>query len=172
MRDIFCDVHVLKNIDQLKGEINLKEEDTGQSIIIGGIPENAVLLKLDVDKKGYKKRSAYLRSSCEFIHQGCDYCLILPDFSQAFLFELKSQRPKGYADQFVAAELFIEYCCNLWNKLQCNNTSLVFTRILLSPHFNSTSGDIIKLTKPDRCNNDIEILTPGFPNRIRLERFL
>lgn len=175
MRDIFCNVRVLQGFDQLQGKMVLTEEDTGQSIEIGGIPENAILLKLDVDRAAYKIRSSYFRRGLEFIHKGCDYCLILPDTNRAILFELKSNNPKGYANQFVASELFIEYCSKLWNKFNCSNLTLDFTRVLLSPKYSpqfTTTGKVMRMTRPDRCANDVEIITPGFPNRIRLERLL
>lgn len=176
MIDLFCNTHVIQAFDQLRGEMRLTEDATGQVITIGGIPNNAILLKLDVDRpREYKVRSAYLRRGLEFIHKGCDYCLILPDLNRAILFELKSQNPKGYANQFVVSELFIEYCSNLWNKYSCGNSSLTFTRILLSPRFNvqfTKTGKPLRLLKPDRCQNEIEIFTPGFPNRLRLDRLL
>lgn len=175
MRDIFCNVRVLQAFDQLRGVMVLEEEDTGQSIEIGGIPANAILLKLDVNRAEYKIRSSYFRRGLEFIHKGCDYCLILPDMDRAILFELKSNNPKGYANQFVASELFIEYCYKLWNKFNCANVNLAFTRVLLSPKFNvqfTKTGKVMRMIRPDRCSNDVEIITPGFPNRIRLERFL
>lgn len=175
MREIFCDKNVLQEINQSKGEAKLKEELTGQSIIIGGIPKNAILLKLDVDKRGYKQRSAYLRNGVEYIHKGCDYCLILLETNQAVLFELKSNRPKEYADQFVASELFVDYCTKLWNKYNCADITLSFKRVLLSPRFNRTltsSKELLRFTKRDRCKTDISIISPGFPSRVRLEKLL
>ena len=175
MKDIFCDSYVLQAFDQARGEMQLKEDATGQSIIVGGVPNNAILLKLDVDRKQYKVRSAYLRSGLEFIHKGCDYCLILPDQNLALLFELKSMNPKGYANQFVASELFIEYCVKLWNKFNCNNVALDFKRVLLSPKFNrsfTNHREVHKLCIPDRCNNDVNIISPGFPSRVRLEKLI
>lgn len=175
MREIFCNEQVIQDFDQVTGELRLQEETTGQSITIGGIPNNAILLKLDVDGPNYKVRSAYLRRGVEFIHKGCDYCLILPDQNLIVLFELKSKNPKGYADQFVASELFIDYCIKLWNKFNCTNSTFEFRRILLSPKFNysyTNNKELHTLTKPDKCNNDIRIYSPGFPPRMRLEKIL
>lgn len=175
MRELFCNEQVIQDFDQVGGEISLKEESTGQSVIISGIPNNAVLLKLDVDRPNYKVRSAYLRKGIEFIHKGCDYCLILPDLKLIVLFELKSKNPKGYADQFVASELFIEYCIKLWNMFNCSNTTFEFRKILLSPKFNynyTNNKELHTLSKLDRCNNIVKIYSPGFPRRMRLEKVL
>jgi len=175
MKEIFCDKYVLQNFDQEQSEVKLKEDITGQSIIIGGVPSNSILLKLDVERKGYKVRSQYLRSGKEFIHKGCDYCLILPEKEIALLFELKSEKPKGYIDQFIASELFIEYCMNLWNKLSCKSTKLSFIRVLLSPKYNiqyTNSKEVFKFQKEDRCKLNINIISPGFPERVRLEKLI
>lgn len=175
MREIFCNAFVLQDFDHARGEMQLKEEETGQNIIVGGIPNDAILLKLDVSRKPYKVRSIYLRSGLEFIHKGCDYCLILPSLNLALLFELKSMRPKGYADQFVASELFVDYCVKLWNRFSCNHFAIDYRRILLSPKFDrffTSHREVHKFTVPDRCNNDIQVISPGFPTRVRLEKLL
>ncbi len=175
MKEIFCNEQVLQDFDQLRCELRLQEETTGQSITISGIPYNAILLKLDIDRHNYKVRSAYLRRGLEFIHKGCDYCLILPDKQLIILFELKSYNPKGYADQFAASELFIDYCIKLWNKFNCDDSIFEFKRILLSPRFNygfTNKKELHKLTKNDRCNNEVKIYSPGFPSRMRLEKVL
>lgn len=175
MKELFCNKQVIQDFDQLAGEIRLKEEKTGQTIIISGIPANAILLKLDVDRRDYKVRSAYLRREVEFIHKACDYCLILPDKNLIILFELKSNKPKGYVDQFIVSELFIEYCVKLWNKLKCTNSTFEFKRILLSDKFNynyTSSKELHALNKTDRCKNEVRIYSPGFPQRMRLEKVL
>lgn len=177
MKEIFCNTHVIQNFDTEKGILNLKEKTTkvDQSILISGIPDDAILLKLDVGRPNYKVRSAYLRVGHKFIHKGCDYCLILPQRNLAILFELKSKRPKGYVDQFNASQIFIEYCLKLWNTLHCNTQELNFKRILFTknPSYRLTdSRRLIKIEKWDRCNERIEIFSPGFPHRIRLEKLL
>ena len=175
MKEIFCNEQVVQDFDQFAGELRLQEEATKQSITIGGVPNNAILLKLDIDRRNYKVRSAYLRRGLEFIHKGCDYCLILPDRNLAILFELKSNNPKGYADQFIASELFIEYCVKLWNKLNCINLTFEFKRILLSPKYNynyTRNSELHTLNKTDRCNNEVRVYSPGFPLRMRLEKVL
>jgi hypothetical protein len=175
MKEIFCDEYVLKQIDQIKGEVELKEEITGQAIIIGGLPNDAVVIKLDVDKREYKKRSAYLRAGLEYIHKGCDYCIILPNLQKAVFFELKSNNPKGYADQFVVSELFVEYCANLWNKYKCDTMKLLSLRVLLSPKYDAVYTKIDRMhktTKKDRCKNEIQIISPGFPKRLKIQKIL
>lgn len=175
MKDIFCDKYVIQGFDQNRGELVLKEEGTNQSIVIGGIPIDAILIKLDIDKPNYKIRSSYFRPGQKFIHQGCDYCLILPSSNLAILFELKSSYPKGYVDQFTASELFIEYCTKLWNKLNCDNINLSFKRILLSPKYNyhfTSNKELHNLTKLDRCKTEIKVFSPGFPKKLRLEKLI
>lgn len=175
MKEIFCNKRVVQGFDQARHELQLKEELTGQSITIGDIPDDAILLKLDVDKKEYKVRSAYLRSGQKFIHKGCDYCLILPSSGLALLFELKSNNPRGYADQFVASQIFIEYCVNLWNSFHCDAISLSFKRVLLSPKYNRTftgQKTLHQLTPPDKCGNEVACISPGFPERLRLSKII
>ncbi|MDH0660733.1 MULTISPECIES: hypothetical protein [Empedobacter] len=175
MESIFCDLQVIKSYDEIRKEVKLVEETTGQSIIVGGLPEDSLILKLDVDQAGYKKKSSYLRSGVEFIHKGCDYCVIIPSINKIVLFELKSNQPKGYADQFVASEIFLNYCNALWKKYNNCIQEFDFVRVLLSPKFNgqlTSTKDVIKFTKPDRTKEEILILSPGFPPRIRIEKFL
>ena len=123
MRDVFCDVEVIQSFDQLNHKIDLREDENRQLITIGGIPEDSILLKLDVDKPEYKQKSKYLKRGESFIHKGCDYCLIIPSKDLIVLFELKSMKPKvkNYVDQFIASEIFINYCNNLSNYKNCTN---------------------------------------------------
>lgn len=175
MESIFCDLHVIKSYDEIRKEVKLVEETTGQNIIIGGLPEDSIILKLDIDHAGYKKKSSYLRSGVEFIHKGCDYCIIIPSINKIVLFELKSNNPKGYADQFVASEIFLNYCNALWKKFNNCVQEFNFVYVLLSPKYNgqlTSSKNVIKFTKLDRTNEEIRILSPGFPPRIRIEKFL
>ncbi len=175
MKELFCDRYVLQGFDEVGSEIILREDATGQSIKIGGVPNDAILIKLDVDKKEYKKRSSYFRTGLGFVHQGCDYCLILEHQKQAILFELKSSCPKGYVEQFVASELFIDYCVKVWNKYKCTNLKLSFKRVLLSTKFNrhlTSSTKLLTLKKTDKCKNEVTIISPGFPQRIHLNKLL
>jgi hypothetical protein len=176
MKEIFCDEEVLQAFDEDNQTMILKEEDNNQYITIGGIPKDAILLKLDVDKIGYKQKSKYLRRGVTFIHKGCDYCLVMPTQNLILLFELKSLKPKekNYIEQFVASEIFITYCKNLHdykNKLISNYT---FKRVLLSTKYNYglTNNSVIDISKVDNYGNTISIITPGFPPRIRLEKLL
>ena len=174
MEGIFCDLQVIKSYDEIRKEVRLVEETTGQGIIIGGLPEDSLVLKLDVDLAGYKKKSSYLRTGVEFIHKGCDYCVIVPSLNKIVLFELKSNRPKGYADQFVASEIFLNYCNALWQKYNNCTQEFNYVRVLLSPSFNRqlTNREVIKFTKTDRTKEEIQIVSPGFPSRIRIQKFL
>ncbi|WP_375182244.1 hypothetical protein [Chryseobacterium sp.] len=175
MREVFCDREVLQGIDQIKKEITLKEDENNQKIIIGGIPDNAILLKLDVDKKEYKQKSFYLKRGKDFIHKGCDYVLILPDFKKIILLELKSAKPKEkrYVDQFRASEIFMNYCNSLNSYINNSTIEYEFHRILFSyKNNNTTSSGIIDLTTKDQNNNEIVIKSPGFPNRIKLQKLV
>jgi len=175
MREIFCDSQVLQGIDQLRREIILKEEENNQKIIIGGIPDNSILIKLDVNQNNYKQKSFYLRRGKEFIHKGCDYALILPDQGKIILFELKSSKPKEkrYVDQFRASEIFMKYCNNLNSYLENLEVEYEFHRILFSyKNNNTTSSGIIDLTTKDRNDNEIIIKSPGFPSRIKLQKIV
>ncbi|EMY3555016.1 hypothetical protein [Flavobacterium psychrophilum] len=177
MREIFCDVEVIQSFDVLNKTMILKEIDTNQEILIGGIPVDSLLLKLDVEKREYKRKSMYLKRDTPFIHKGCDYCLIIPSQEKIILFELKSLKPKekDYVNQFIASEIFIEYCSKLSNHINCSEINYTFQRILLSPKYNigfTSTTRIQDISTSDKCGNPIEIRTPGFPNRIRLEKLI
>lgn len=177
MKDIFCDVEVIQSFDQKNQIMKLKEVDTNQEILIGGIPADSILLKLDVDKTGYKRKSMYLKRETPIIHKVCDYCLIIPSQQTIVLFELKSMKPKekDYVNQFVASEIFVKYCNELSNYINLSNDCYSFKRILLSPKYNIVFTSPQKLqdvSTSDRCGKSIEIKSPGFPNRIRLEKLL
>ena len=175
MREIFCDTEVLQGIDDLKCEITLKEEENNQKIVIGGIPPNAILIKLDVSKTAYKQKSFYLRRGKEFRHKGCDYVLILPDQNKIILIELKSLKPKEkrFVDQFRASEIFMNYCINLNRYIKDEDKEYEFHRILLSTKYdNTTSKGIIDLTTKDQNGNDITIKSPGFPHQIKLQKLI
>lgn len=177
MREIFCDKEVIQNFDLLNQTMILKEIETSQEILIGGIPIDAILIKLDVDKREFKRKSIYLKRDTPFIHKGCDYCLIIPSQEKIILFELKSLKPKvkEYVNQFIASEIFIEYCSKLSNYISCSTINYTFQRILLSTKYNygfTSSNRIQDISTSDSCGNSIEIKTPGFPARIRLEKLI
>lgn len=177
MRDVFCDVKVIQNFDQLSQTMVLKEDENNQAILIGGIPVDSTLLKLDVDNPtSYKQKSQYLRRGQTFIHKGCDYCLIIPSLSIIILFELKSMKPKvkDYVDQFMASEIFINYCKNLSDYKDKIESDYTFKRVLLSPKYNYglTTSSILDISKENSVGKTIKIITPGFPTRIRLEKLL
>jgi hypothetical protein len=176
MREIFCDVEVIQSFDQISQTMVLKEEDNNQYITIGGIPVDAILLKLDVDKLEYKQKSKYLRRGATFIHKGCDYCLILPSEKLIVLFELKSLKPKvkNYVEQFVASEIFVNYCKNLYDYTNKSYSTFTYKRVLLSTKYNYglTAKSVIDISKTDNYGNIINIVTPGFPPRIRLEKLI
>ena len=177
MKDIFCNVEVIQSFDQKNQIMKLREVDTNQEILIGGIPVDSILLKLDVDKTAYKRKSMYLKRETPIIHKGCDYCLIIPSQQIVILFELKSMKPKekDYVNQFVASEIFVKYCNELSNYINNLNDCYIFKRILLSPKYNivfTSAKKLQDISTSDKCGNSIEIKSPGFPNRIRLEKLL
>ena len=177
MKDIFCDVEVIQSFDQKNHTMTLKEDETNQKILIGGIPDDAILLKLDVDKREYKRKSMYLKRQTPIIHKGCDYCLIIPSQQKIILFELKSMKPKkkDFVDQFVASEIFVKYCSELSNYINESSDCYSFKRILLSPKYNivfTSSEKLQDIPALDKCGKSIEIKSPGFPNQIRLEKLL
>ena len=175
MREIFCDAEVLQGIDDIKCEVTLKEEENNQKIVIGGIPPNAILIKLDVAKNNYKQKSFYLKRGKEFIHKGCDYVLILPDQSKIILIELKSLKPKEkrFVDQFRASEIFMKYCIDLNRYIKDEAKEYEFHRILLSTKYdNTTSKGILDLTTKDQNGNEIVIKSPGFPHQIKLHKLI
>lgn len=173
MREIFCDIEVIQSFDQLNQTMVLREDENRQLITIGGIPLDSILLKLDVDKPEYKRKSMYLKREEPFIHKGCDYCLIIPSQQLIVLFELKSKKPKvkHYVDQFVASEIFINYCNNLSNYKSCTSIKYTFKRILLSTEYNYGTN-LIDISKTNSCGENITIKTPGFPTSIRLEKLI
>jgi hypothetical protein len=177
MRELFCDVEVIQDFDRLNQTLVLKEEENNQSVTIKGIPPDSLLLKLDVNKKEYKRRSIYLRREAPFIHKGCDYCLIIPSRNTIVLFELKSLKPKekDFVAQFAASEIFINYCTELYDFIKCSNSIYRYKRILLSPKYNNSftsSRKIQDISKTNKCGKTVEIKTPGFPYRINLEKLL
>ena len=177
MKDIFCDIEVVQSYDEDKDIMFLREEETNYEIEIGGIPKGAILLKLDVNKRDYKRKSMYLKRETPIIHKGCDYCLIIPSVQIIVLFELKSLKPKEkiYVDQFIASEIFINYCNELSGYLNFTKIQYSYKRILLSPKYNTIFTDrnkTLDISTKDRIGNLVEIKTPGFPNRIRLEKLL
>ncbi len=176
MKEIFCDAEVIQGFDERNQTMILKEEDNNQYITIGGIPIDSTLLKLDVDKTGYKQKSQYLRRGASFIHKGCDYCLIIPSMHLIILFELKSLKPKEkhYTEQFIASEIFINYCKKLSDYKNSTTSNYSFKRVLLSTKYNYglTNKSVIDISKIDKNGKTIHIVTPGFPTKIRLERLL
>ena len=177
MREVFCDIEVIQSFDQKNQTIVLKEDENKQIITIGGIPVDSIFLKLDVNKLEYKQKSKYLRRGESFIHKGCDYCLIIPSQQIIVLFELKSLKPKvkDYVNQFIASEIFINYCNNLSNYKNCTKFIYKFTRVLLSPKHNyglTSKQKVMSISHINSCGETIDIKLPGFPNNIRLEKLI
>lgn len=175
MRQIFCENSVLLDFDQQTHTALLKEDSTRQKIVLSGIPSDSVLLKLDVDKKGYKLKSGYFNSHARFIHKGCDYCLIMPSREVVVLFELKSDRPKGYVEQFVVSRIFMEYAFRLSGYIDCCNYNYRYIFVLLSTKDNIIYTEVSKVSEkkcPDRCGNEIVIKRPGFPKGINIDKLL
>lgn len=175
MKEIFCSEQVVQGVDQLKNEIILKEDENNQKIIVGGIPADAILIKLDVNLRNYKQKSFYLKRGKNFIHKGCDYALILESHQKIILFELKSEKLKRsrYVDQFRASEIFLKYCNELNSYINNNLIEYEFHRILFCyKNNNTTSKGIINLTTNDKNGNEIVIKSPGFPDRIKIQKLL
>nr|WP_298656386.1 hypothetical protein [uncultured Flavobacterium sp.] len=177
MREIFCEVEVIQTFDTLRNTMILKEESTSQEIIIGDIPAESILLKLDVDKAGYKKRTNYFNPTTQFIHKGCDYCLIIPTQLLIILFELKSEKPKkiDYLKQFIASEYFMDYCIKLSSYINNSESIYSYKRILLSKKYNvhyTNRTKLQDLSQSDVFGKTYVIKSPGFPHRIRLNKLI
>jgi hypothetical protein len=177
MEEIFCEKEVVQTYDTFNKRLFLKEDLTNQEIEIKGIPVGSILIKLDVEKAHYKKRSNYFNDSTPFIHKGCDYCLIIPDKKIIILFELKSEKPKksDYMKQFIASEYFLNYCTSLSNFINKEKIEFTYKRILLSPRYSTIYTDKKRLNDAsfeDVFGNKVEIKSPGFPPRINLEKLI
>ncbi len=174
MRNILCNLEVIQQFDEANRKIILKEETTNQQIELGGIPKDATIIKLDIDKSQYKQKSKYLRSGHEFIHQGCDYAILLPVEKKIILIELKSKRPKGFVDQFKASEIFLSYVNSLCCYVNCEIVDYQFKWILFSEKYSiqTTSKSLLYITRENRCKQEEKIYIAGFPNRIMLQRLL
>ena len=84
-------------------------------------------------------------------------------------------KEKDYVNQFVASEIFVKYCNELSNYINKSSDCYSFKRILLSPKYNITftsSKKLQDISTSDICGKSIEIKSPGFPDRIRLEKLL
>jgi hypothetical protein len=175
MKEIFCDKAVLVDFDEQNHTALLKESATRQKVIISGIPSDSVLLKLDVDKRGYKLKSNYFKSGTPFIHKGCDYCLIMPSAGVVVLFELKSDKPKGYIDQFIASEIFMEYSFRLNQYINCCEYRFRYIYVLLSTKDKILLTEISKVFEKkcsDKCGREVVIKRPGFPKGININKLL
>jgi len=175
MKEIFCDKAVLVDFDEQNHTALLKEDSTRQKLIVSGIPPDSVLLKLDVDKRGYKLKSNYFKPRTPFVHKGCDYCLIMPSANTVILFELKSDKPKGYVDQFIASEIFMEYSFRLNEYIDCCGYEFRYIYVLLSTKDNVLLTEISKVFEKkycDKCGREIVIKRPGFPKGININKLL
>lgn len=175
MKDLFCNKEVLLDFDQINQTMVLKEEENNQFITIKGVPLDAILLKLDVNKLEYKRKSMYFSRETDFIHKGCDYCLIIPSVKKILLFELKSMKPKekNYIAQFKSSEIFMNYCIKLHNYKNNCNLKYEFNRILLCTKHNSLMTSTKKVPSfnlKDNKGENMSIKAPGFPSFIRLEK--
>jgi len=178
MKDIFAP-EVLQGVDTSKSEIHLSEPSNRhkRKILVSGIPGDAILLKLDIDKKGFKSKSNFLNKSLEFIHKGCDYCLICPSLKKIFFIELKTSETKGFEDQLLASELFIDYCLRLWKNYTESTDYSGFEKfyILFSEKHSlqpPSSGEILKKFSTFRCGQKFLLRSPGFPKRIKIQKLM
>ncbi|NTW33759.1 MAG: hypothetical protein HGB12_14255 [Bacteroidetes bacterium] len=175
MREIFSDREVLLEFDQKQQTALLKEELTGQAVVVSGIPLDGILLKLDVDKKGYKLRSSYFNSKMTFIHKGCDYCLIMPSRQAVVFFELKSDRPKGYVDQFFASKIFMDYSFRLSGYMNCCDYDYGYVYVLFCTKNNVLLTSVSKVMQKkieNKCGKEIVVKMPGFPKGINIDKLL
>jgi hypothetical protein len=84
-------------------------------------------------------------------------------------------KAKDYVEQFIASEIFINYCNALSNYKNCSVTNYTFKRVLLSPKYNyglTSYKGVHDISKTNNCGLNITIKTPGFPSRIRLEKLI
>lgn len=166
MRSYFCDLRVVQNFDIINSKVDLKE-DKRTVVTLTGIPADSVILKLDVDIKGYKKRSPYFNSFKDFIHKGCDYVIISKQLNSVYLIELKSINPvvKQYIEQFKASEFFLNYFFELYNYDNSVNLKLKYYKILFSSKDNviTTNVHFHSLDVADRNNKKIKVFKCGLP---------
>ncbi len=113
-------------MDTSSGKITLKEEPTQKNkhssfkntprkrILVRDVPDDSILIKLDLGEPSFKTKSAYLNPGLKLIHKGCDYCLICPSLKRIFFIELKTRIISGYKEQLLFSSLFIDYCITLW----------------------------------------------------------
>ena len=116
---------IIQNIDQEKGQVILKETDKKaklKSVILRGLDKNAVVFKLDKNKKGFNKKSVFLHPNPKDkdnkslgIHKGCDYVIISrwKNKNTIIFCELKSKNISGADEQLVCSIPFIDYLLSL-----------------------------------------------------------
>jgi len=110
---------VIQNFNTEKGFVVLKEdgkETKFKPMEIHGLDkENTVIFKLDLDKSGFKAKSAYLNPTQKGIHSGCDYVIFTKFQNEniVMFFELKSDEPRGAEKQLLASIPFWEYLSSL-----------------------------------------------------------
>ncbi|OQY01469.1 MAG: hypothetical protein B6I26_03840 [Desulfobacteraceae bacterium 4572_130] len=105
---------IIQDIDQEKGEVTLKETDKKaklKSVLLRGLDKNAIVFKLDKNKKDFKIKSAFLNPGLKGIHKGCDYVII--DRNTIIFCELKSKNIKGADEQLICSIPFIDYLLSL-----------------------------------------------------------
>lgn len=108
---------IIKAVDQGKCSVKLKEDDPGSKfpgVVIEGLHRDSVVFKLDIGKKGFKKKSPYL-SDKKGLHAGCDYVIAtkLGNEHLILLCELKSESKKRANAQLLYSTPFIDYLFSL-----------------------------------------------------------
>ena len=176
MKELFDNDSVLKSHDQVTKRITLSEEDNNQYVIVGGLPNNAFTVKLDIEKRNYKVKSRYLRKGAKFIHKGCDYVLFIPDRSLALIIEFKSNNAKGVLDQYKSSEIFLEYVQSLYNFREIVSINYTFKYVLFSTNAKHqvflTEEKPMESLKTDRKGDLQTIYCYGMPERIHLNKLL
>ena len=107
LKEILCST-LLVGIDKQRKTLKLKEPSAkkyrNNPILLHGLPENAVVIKLD-------KQCNYLNKSCANINQSCDYVILLEKKGKPFavFIELKTKHAANAYNQIKFSIPFVKY---------------------------------------------------------------
>ena len=174
MKDIFNE-DIFQEINTNENSVILEEKEAKCAFKLYNIPQNAFLIKLDINKQPFKQHSIYLKKGKEIIHKGCDYCLICIEQKKIYFFELKSNKPKvtDFTNQLIVSKIFIEYCIDLYNHISPIEINFDYEFILWSSKYNyqNTKNKYIEID-PDKYKSKIKIKAIGSPERISLNKLI